>query len=97
MGLADLAVSVVHPLLKVRLFSWDPLKVFLFIIGKILFLCYYIKARGLSDHFRTVLTVWKILVCGEPSLNPETSTPVVHIQTWILTTGHFKCLLYFCI
>uniref|UniRef100_A0A3Q3AQV5 Tuftelin-interacting protein 11 n=1 Tax=Kryptolebias marmoratus TaxID=37003 RepID=A0A3Q3AQV5_KRYMA len=26
MGLADLAVSVVHPLLKEKLFSWDPLK-----------------------------------------------------------------------
>ncbi|XP_077601219.1 tuftelin-interacting protein 11-like [Stigmatopora nigra] len=26
MGLADLAVAVVHPLLKEKLFSWDPLK-----------------------------------------------------------------------
>ena len=27
MGLADLAVAVVHPLLKEKLRSWDPLKV----------------------------------------------------------------------
>lgn len=28
MGLGDLAVAVVHPLLKEKLSSWDPLKVF---------------------------------------------------------------------
>lgn len=27
MGLADLAVAVVHPLLKEKLHFWDPLKV----------------------------------------------------------------------
>lgn len=27
MGLADLAVAVVHPLMKEKLCSWDPLKV----------------------------------------------------------------------
>lgn len=27
MGLADLAVAVIHPLLKEKLRSWDPLKV----------------------------------------------------------------------
>jgi len=30
MGLADLAVAVVHPLLKEKLCSWDPLKVFFY-------------------------------------------------------------------
>lgn len=29
MGLSDLAVAVVHPLLKEKLRSWDPLKVLL--------------------------------------------------------------------
>lgn len=31
MGLADLAVAVVHPLLKEKLRSWDPLKVCFFL------------------------------------------------------------------
>ncbi len=32
LGLGDLAVSVVQPLLKERLRSWDPLKVYIFIL-----------------------------------------------------------------
>lgn len=43
-----------------------------------------------SDCFRTALIVWKTSASGEQSLNLETSTPVARIQTWTLTTGHFK-------
>lgn len=43
-----------------------------------------------SSHFRTAPIVWKTSVSGEQSLNLETSTVVPQIQTWTLTTGHFK-------
>lgn len=98
MGLADLAVAVVQPLLKEKLRSWDPLKVcvcnslllgglayhFLkLIIGKLpLFILFF-------RHFRTALFVWKTSVSGEQSWSPETFTAVPQIQTWTLTTGNF--------
>lgn len=90
MGLADLAVAVVQPLLKEKLRSWDPLKVCFsnvilkLIIDKLpLFILFF-------HYFRTALIVWKTSVSGEQSSNLETSIAVPQIQTWTLTTGHFK-------
>lgn len=92
MGLADLAVAVVHPLLKEKLHSWDPLKVvFILNTGNYTFVDSIINPETFLLHFfRTALFVWRTLVSGELYLSLEIFFPVLQIQIWTLTTGTFK-------
>lgn len=54
MGLGDLAVPVVYPLLKEKLRSWDPLKVCVlgFLNTVIIFLAYLLLLKPLFSYFK---------------------------------------------
>lgn len=89
MGLSDLAAAVVHPLLKDRLSSWDPLKVCCFIFSLIHIQLVLSLIMLLLCCYRTAHTVLKTLVNGELFLNPETFTRVDLILPWTLIIGAF--------
>lgn len=86
MGLGDLAVPVVYPLLKEKLRLWDPLKVWVLNFPKT-FIVYLLFLKPMFSFFRTPLIVWKTSVSGGQFLNLETFNLVGQIQTWTLTIG----------
>lgn len=87
--MGELAVPVVHPLLKEKLRSWDPLKVGVLSFPNT-FLAYLLFLKPMFSDFRTPLIVWKSSVSGGPFSNLETFTLVGQIQTWTLTIGYFN-------